>query len=177
MFYLIVICCETLTGLQGTHRLRVFSNAAVPLIWWIPVLPHLCIRTRKLRRPFQSASLSLIDPKVRGTMWLSHTNKAIAALVFKPMDIVSGVRCFHTLSGPVKRDPVHRPDTPKSHAGQSAASAGRSKCPAQHLWTSVEWPLIWSPHLFLHWHRYTVSELLDRINLGQSTQAYCQQTF
>lgn len=54
--------------------------------------------------------------------------------------------------------------THPGQAAQSAASAGRSKSPAQHLWTWVERPLIWSSHLFLHWHRHSVSELLDTVN-------------
>lgn len=60
------------------------------------------------------------------------------------------------------------PDTPNQGACcRVAASAGRSKSPAQHLWTCFEErPLIWSPHLFRHWHRCSVSELLDTMNLS-----------
>lgn len=61
--------------------------------------------------------------------------------------------------------------TRRRHAGQSADP---SKSPAQHLWTSVQQPLIPPPYLFLHWHSYTVPELLDTMNLRRSEKPFCQ---
>lgn len=57
------------------------------------------------------------------------------------------------------------------HAGQSA---GPSRSPAQHLWTSAQQPLIPFPYLFLQWHSHTVPELFDTMNLRWSEKPFCQ---
>lgn len=79
-------------------------------------------------------------------MWLFCTNNAIGALLFETMDIVSVTRvmCLHIWELIVTEGPdnkifsVDLDLTHPRHTGQSAASAGFSKRPAQHLWTSVE---------------------------------------